>query len=62
MSNKVLGEYLAFPESSKRREDRLWFGDMFGNRVNTIDFEGHTRVVAEVEDRPSGLGFLPDGT
>jgi sugar lactone lactonase YvrE len=62
MSNEVLVDNLVFPESPRWRDDRLWFVDMFGQRVMTVDLEGHTTLVATFDDRPSGLGFLPDGT
>lgn len=35
---------------------------MYGNRVLTISVDGAVRTVAEFDDNPSGLGFLPDGT
>src|SRR5438045_7527116 len=58
----VLVDGLAFPETPRWRDDRLYFSDMDDNRVMTVDMDGHTDVVAEVPTRPSGLGWLPDGT
>jgi len=59
----LLLDGLKFPECPRWREDRLWFSDMHAHRVMTVDLEGRAEVVAEIEDdRPSGLGFLPDGT
>ncbi|MFC4946676.1 SMP-30/gluconolactonase/LRE family protein [Pseudonocardia sp. GCM10023141] len=54
---------LRFAESPRWRGDRLWFSDIFANRVMTVDEAGHTEIVVELTDggRPSGLGFLPDG-
>jgi sugar lactone lactonase YvrE len=53
---------LSFAEGARWREDRLWFSDLYTHHVQTIDLDGHTQVMAEVPQRPSGLGFLPDGT
>ncbi|MFE0358917.1 SMP-30/gluconolactonase/LRE family protein [Streptomyces nigra] len=54
---------LRFAESPRWREGRLWFSDIFANRVMTVDESGRTEVVVEFTqgERPSGLGFLPDG-
>jgi sugar lactone lactonase YvrE len=52
---------LVFGEGPRWREDRLWFSDMHGEAVHTIDLDGHLEtVVAVTGRRPSGLGFLPD--
>lgn len=57
----VLLDGLVFPEGPRWHEGRLWFSDMHAHRVMTVDLEGNTEVVANVPNRPSGLGFLPDG-
>ncbi len=51
---------IVFPEGPRWRDGKLWFSDIWGNKVMTVDEGGHAHVVAELE-RPSGLGFLPDG-
>ncbi|MFT4066971.1 SMP-30/gluconolactonase/LRE family protein [Paraburkholderia sp.] len=53
---------LSFAEGARWREDRLWFSDLYTHCVQTVDLDGHTQVIAQVPQRPSGLGFLPDGT
>ena len=53
---------LGLPEGPRWRDDRLWFSDLYKRRVMTVDLSGCAHVVAEFDDRPSGLGFLPDGT
>ena len=58
----TLADGLAFPETPRWRHARLYFSDMDDNRVMTVDLDGRTEVVAEVPTRPSGLGWLPDGT
>lgn len=58
----VLLSGLGFPEGLRWHDGRLWFSDMERGCVCTVDAEGGSAVVAEIDDRPSGLGFLPDGT
>lgn len=53
---------LVFPEGLRWHDDRLWLSDMYGGRVLTVGLDGQVDEVAEVPGRPSGLGFLPDGT
>jgi sugar lactone lactonase YvrE len=54
---------LVFPESPRWHGGRFWFVDMFGHIVLSVGPDGaEPRVEAEFEERPSGLGFLPDGT
>jgi sugar lactone lactonase YvrE len=56
-----------FTEDPRWRDGALWFSDMHGRRVLRAPFEGNDamgapEVVAEIsDDRPSGLGWLPDG-
>ncbi|MDO8434803.1 MAG: SMP-30/gluconolactonase/LRE family protein [Candidatus Binatus sp.] len=58
---KVLVEGLAFPEGPRWRDGKLFFSDMHANQVCTVDLAGKKSVVCEVPQRPSGLGWLPDG-
>ncbi len=53
---------LVFPEGLRWHQGRLWLSDMYAGRVLTVDLDGAVEEVAEVPGRPSGLGFLPDGT
>ena len=56
----VLLAGLVFPECPRWHQGKLWFSDMGGRHVLTVDAEGRSEVKASVE-RPAGLGFLPDG-
>ena len=52
---------LAFPESPRWRDGRLWVSDWGAGQVVTVDTEGHREVVAQL---PAGLmciAHLPDG-
>lgn len=63
MSDKptILVDDLSFPEGPRWHAGRLWFSDMHGQRVFSVDEHGSTDTVAFVEAQPSGLGWLPDG-
>jgi sugar lactone lactonase YvrE len=53
---------LVFPEGPRWHDDRLWFSDMHDHRVVRFDpATGSAETVVEVEQQPSGLGWLPDG-
>jgi sugar lactone lactonase YvrE len=59
----LLADNLVFAECPRWRGDRLWFSDMHGEAVRTVDLAGRLETVADLPGRePSGLGFLPDGT
>ena len=57
----VLGG-LVFPEAPRWHDGRLWLSDIHAHRVMRLEADNTWTVVAELGDRPSGLGFLPDGT
>lgn len=53
---------IRFPEAPRWHGGELWLVDMFAHRVLAVSETGTSRVVAEIDDKPSGIGFLPDGT
>lgn len=57
-----LADGFVFLEGPRWHQDKLWFSDMWGFKVYTLTEAGVRAVVCEVPQRPSGLGFLPDGT
>lgn len=59
-SLRTIATGLQFPESPRWHDGQLYLSDMFARRVLRIDASG-THVVAETVNRPSGLGWLPDG-
>lgn len=61
VSPRLLVDGLVFPEGPRWHEGRLWFSDMIGGRVMTVDLDGSTETVCEVPGWPSGLGWLADG-
>src|SRR5262249_30358622 len=52
---------LTFPEAPRWRDGKLWFSDFYTQRVLTVDPAGRLETVIEVPQRPSGLGWTPDG-
>lgn len=57
----VLVDGLMFPEAPRWRKGRLWFTDQHARRVLTAGPDGRVGVIAETDDLPGGLGWLPDG-
>lgn len=58
---KLIGG-LAFTECPRWHEGRLYFSDQHSYRVFSVSMDGSAEVLAQVPQRPSGLGFLPDGS
>jgi len=61
MQARVLFGGGAFLEGPRWRAGKLWFSDMHGGEIMTVDMDGSAESVARVPQRPSGLGWLPDG-
>ena len=60
-SIQTIVEGLSFPESPRWHEGALWFSDIHAHKVYRVA-DGTPQVAAEIGDRASGLGFLPDGS
>jgi hypothetical protein len=58
---QILMSGLAFGESPRWHEDRLWFSDWGAHEVIAVDLEGRSEVIVRVPSFPLCLGFLPDG-
>lgn len=58
---RVLERDLHVPECPRWRDGRLWFSDMHGHYVMTVDAAGRTEVVAQLPTQAAGLGWTPDG-
>lgn len=52
----------SFFEGPRWREGRWWVSDFFRHRVIAVDPEGREEHILTVEGRPSGLGWMPDGS
>lgn len=58
----TVADGFVFPEGPRWRDGRLWFSDMWGRKVYTLVPGRAAEVVVDVPQRPSGLGWRPDGT
>jgi len=62
MSNTtILIDGLYFGEGPRWHNGRLWFSDFYAHAIKSIDESGQLRTELELDDQPSGLGWLPDG-
>ncbi|MDP1821531.1 MAG: SMP-30/gluconolactonase/LRE family protein [Acidimicrobiales bacterium] len=53
---------LDFGEGPRWHEGLLWYSDFYQRAIYTVTPEGsRTAVFADLDDQPSGLGWLPDG-
>jgi sugar lactone lactonase YvrE len=57
----VLTDGLYFGEGPRWHEGRLWFSDFYAHAVKSVGADGVQRIELELDDQPSGLGWLPDG-
>src|SRR5215218_4139280 len=52
----------SFFEGPRWRDGRWWVSDFFRQRVVAVSPDGRPEHVLTVEQRPSGLGWMPDGS
>jgi sugar lactone lactonase YvrE len=62
MSLTPLANGFCFGEGPRWFEGLLWFSDMLGEAVHTVDMQGDTTTLPLAGHAPSGLGFRPDGS
>jgi sugar lactone lactonase YvrE len=60
-TSRVLLEGVAFPESPRWHDGRLWFSDWVAHQVIALDPDGGHEVVTEVDAFPFSIDWLPDG-
>ena len=58
----VVREGLNFGEGPRWHDGRLWYSDLFDHAVHALSPGGADERVVEVAPRPSGLGWMPDGS
>jgi sugar lactone lactonase YvrE len=61
-ATSVLAEGIYFGEGPRWHDGRLWFSDFFAHAVKSVSLAGDLRTEFEIDDRPSGLGWMPDGS
>ena len=59
---RILAEGIYFGEGPRWRDGRLWFSDFHAHAVKSVSLAGDVRTEVELDDQPSGLGWMPDGS
>jgi sugar lactone lactonase YvrE len=59
---RVLATGIKFGEGPRWHDGRLWFSDFYDHAVKSVSLSGDARVEFEIDDQPSGLGWMPDGS
>jgi len=62
MLTTPLANGFCFGEGPRWFEGLLWFSDMLGEAVHTVDLQGAMSTLPLPGRAPSGLGFRPDGS
>jgi sugar lactone lactonase YvrE len=57
----ILMTGLAFPESPRWHDDRLWFSDWGAHEVIAVDLDGKSEVIVRLPSFPMCIERLPDG-
>src|SRR5690242_7439359 len=58
---KTLMAGLAFPESPRWHDGRLWFSDWVAHEVIAVDLDGKSEVITYVHSLPFSIDWLPNG-
>jgi sugar lactone lactonase YvrE len=53
---------MSFTECPRWRDGRLYFSDLYSDRVLAVGMDGSLETLAHVAGQPAGLGFMPDGS
>jgi sugar lactone lactonase YvrE len=62
MTWELIIDGIDFGEGPRWRDGRFWFSDFHQHTISSVGDDGVRRVEVDYpEDRPSGLGWLPDG-
>ena len=59
----LLVDGVDFGEGPRWRDGRLWYSDFHQRAIYTVTLDGErTTMFGDLDDRPSGLGWMPDGS
>ncbi len=61
-TTRVLAGGIYFGEGPRWHDGRLWFSDFHAHAVKSVSLAGDLRTEFAIDDQPSGLGWLPDGS
>jgi sugar lactone lactonase YvrE len=59
---RLLASGFVFGEGPRWHQGRFWVADQHAHKVYTVSLDGDLDLMAELDDMPSGLGFLNDGS
>jgi sugar lactone lactonase YvrE len=59
---ELFADDFIFLEAPRWHDSKLWVSDVFDHKLHSLTLDGKREFVCEVPNRPSGQGFLPDGT
>ena len=59
---ELFADDFIFLEAPRWHQGKLWVSDVFDHKLYNLSVDGTRQFVCEVPNRPSGQGFLPDGT
>ena len=62
MTTTMLADNFNFLEGPRWHDGKLWMSDMHAKTIYTLTENGTREEIIKVAPRPSGLGFLPDGS
>lgn len=58
---RTVARGLYFGEGPRWHNGRLWFSDFYDHAVKSLGPRGDVTIEHQLDDQPSGLGWLPDG-
>lgn len=61
-TTRVLTDGIHFGEGPRWHDGRLWFSDFYAHAVKSVSLGGDLRTEFQIDDQPSGLGWMPDGS
>ena len=61
-ATRTLAQGIYFGEGPRWRDGRLWFSDYLAHAVKSVSLDGDLRTEFVIDDQPSGLGWMPDGS
>lgn len=62
LSAELFADDFIFLEAPRWHGGKLWVSDVFDHKLHNLAPDGTREFVCDVPNRPSGQGFLPDGT
>ena len=61
-TTRVLAGGIYFGEGPRWHDGRLWLSDFYAKAVKSVSLAGDLRTEFTIDDQPSGLGWMPDGS